>query len=138
MNPYRAYQQQSHSAWLRIDLVLALYDGLIGRIEAARAALLKKDAPEAKKLLDKSRLMLAGLVSGVDPNRGEMAAQFLRLYEFVNHSLGVGDVKSLDGALRVLRTLREGMEAIRPEAAELERSGQIPPAGAAPGVHLTV
>ena len=33
MNPYRAYQQQSHSAWLRIDLVLALYDGLIGRIE---------------------------------------------------------------------------------------------------------
>ena len=138
MNPYKAYQQQAHSAWLRIDTLLALYDGLIGKLEATRAALGKRDTREAKKLLERARLMLAGLVSGVDPSRGEMAAEFLRLYEFVNHSLGVGDVKSIDGALKVLRTLREGLEAIRPEAAELERSGRIPPAGAAHGVQMTV
>lgn len=134
MNPYRAYQQQSQSAWLRIDMILALYDGLIGKLDAARAALVKKDAAGAKKLLDRARLMLAGLVSAVDPNRGELATQFLRLYEFVNYSVGVGDLKSVEGALRVLRTLREGLEKIRPEAAELERSGKIPPAGAAVGV----
>jgi flagellin-specific chaperone FliS len=138
MNPYRAYQQQAYSAWLRIDMILALYDGVIGKLDAARAALVKKDLAEAKKLLERARLMVAGLVSAVDPGRGEMADQFLRLYEFVNHSLGVGDVKSIDGALKVLRTLREGLEAIRPEAAELERSGQIPPAGAAAGVQMTV
>jgi flagellar biosynthetic protein FliS len=138
MNPYRAYQQQAQSAWLRIDLVLALYDGLIGKLEAANAALVNKDAAAAKPLLDRARLLLAGLVSGVDPSRGDMAAQFLHLYEFVNHCLDVADVKRVEGALRVLRTLREGMEAIRPEAAELERSGRIPPAGTAVGVQLTV
>jgi flagellar biosynthetic protein FliS len=138
MNPYRAYQQQAYSAWLRIDMILALYDGVIGKLEAARAALVRKNATGAKQPLERARLMVAGLVSAVDPSRGEMAAQFLRLYEFVNHSLEVGDVPSIDAALKVLRTLREGLEEIRPEAAELERSGQIPPAGALPGVHLTV
>lgn len=138
MNPYRAYQQQAYSAWLRIDMLLALYDGLIGKLEAARAALVGKDAPGARKDLDKARLMLAGLVSGVDPGRGEMATEFLRLYEFVNHCLDVGGVKDVEGALKVLGTLREGLQAIRPEAAELERSGQIPPADAQQTVQLTV
>jgi flagellin-specific chaperone FliS len=138
MNPYRAYQQQAYSAWLRIDMLLALYDGLISRLEAARAALVRKDGPEVRKILDRSRLLLAGMVSAVDPNRGEMAARFMHLYEFVNHCLDVGDVKRVDGALQVLRTLREGLEAIRPEAADLERSGQVPPAGPVLGVRLTV
>jgi flagellin-specific chaperone FliS len=138
MNPYRAYQQQAYSAWLRIDMLLALYDGIIGRLEAALSALARKNATEAKPLLGKARLMLAGLVSCVDPSRGEMADQFLRLYEFVNHCLDIGDAKQVEAALRVLRTLREGLEAIRPEAAQLERSGQIPPAGPAPGVQLIV
>jgi flagellin-specific chaperone FliS len=138
MNPYRAYQQQAYSAWLRIDMILALYDGVIGKLEAARAALVKRDAAGAKKLLERARLMVAGLVSAVDPGRGEMAAQFLRLYEFVNHSLGAGDGPGVEAALKVLRTLREGLEGIRPQAAELERSGQIPPAGTVSGVHLTV
>jgi flagellin-specific chaperone FliS len=138
MNPYHAYQQQSYSAWLRIDMLLALYDGLIGKLESARAALFKDDAKAARRELDKARLMLGGLVSAVDLGRGDLADQFLRLYEFVNYSLGAGDVRGLDGALKVLRTLREGLEAIRPEAAELERSGQIPSAGGQSNVQLTV
>jgi flagellin-specific chaperone FliS len=138
MNPYRAYQQQAYSAWLRIDMLLALYDGAISKFEAARMALSKKDAAGARKHLEEARLVLAGLVSAVDPGQGEMAAQFLRLYEFVHHAIGVGDAPSVEGALRVLRSLREGLEAIRPEAAELERSGQVPPAGAQPSVQMTV
>jgi flagellin-specific chaperone FliS len=138
MNPYRAYQQQAHSAWLRIDMLLALYDGAIGKLEAARAALTKRDGAAARKHLDKARLILAGLVSAVDPAQGDMGTQFLRLYEFVHHAVGVGDAPSVEGALRVLRTLREGLEAIRPQAAQLERSGQIPPAGERPNVLLTV
>jgi flagellin-specific chaperone FliS len=138
MNPYRAYAQQAASAWLRIDMLLALYDGLIGKLEAARAALTRKDAREVRKLLDKSRLILGGMVSAVDPRRGALATEFLRLYEFVNYSLTVADLKHLDAALKVLRTLRQGLEAIRPEAVELERSGQIPPADAVQNVRLIV
>jgi flagellar protein FliS len=138
MNPYRAYQQQAYSAWLRIDMLLALYDGAITKLEAARAALAINDVPGARKILDQARLVLAGLVSAVDPSRGELAVQFLRLYEFVNHAIDMGDARNVDGALRVFRTLREGLEAIRPEAADLERRGQIPPADAPPIVRVTV
>jgi flagellin-specific chaperone FliS len=137
MNPYRTYQQQAYSAWLRIDVVLALYDGAVAKLEAAHAALVRKDAGAAGPLLMRARLILAGLVSSVDPGQGELASQFLHLYEFVNYALGVGDAKHVAGAVKVLRTLREGLEAIRPEAAELERSGRIPPAAAPPGIQLT-
>jgi flagellin-specific chaperone FliS len=138
MNPYRAYQQQAYSAWLRIDLLLALYDGAIAKLEAAHAALLKKDGAAARTLLERARLILGGMVSAVDLSRGDLAAQFLRLYEFVNHAITTGDARQVAGALKVLRTLREGLEAIRPEAAALERSGRLPPAGAALGIQMTV
>jgi flagellin-specific chaperone FliS len=100
-------------------MLLALYDGVIGKVEAARAALVKRDVKEAKKLLGRARLMVGGLVSAVDPGRGEMATRFLSLYEFVHRSLGVGDLPRVDASLKGLRTLREGLEGIRPEAAEL-------------------
>ena len=138
MNPYRAYQQQAYSAWLRIDMLLALYDGLIGKLEAARAALVKRDVGRQRTCSPGRGSCSPGWSAPWTPSRGEMAVEFLRLYEFVNHSLGVGDVKSIDAALKVLRTLREGLEEIRPEAAELERSGRIPPAGDRAGVQMMV
>jgi flagellin-specific chaperone FliS len=138
MNPYRAYQGRAYSNWLRIDLLLALYDGAIERLEAAVAALRKQDRASAAPLLARARLIVAGLISGVDPSQGELAVQFLRLYEFVNRGLEAGSVKGLEGALRVLRTLREGLRAIRPEAVELERQGHIPPADALPRIEMTV
>src|SRR6516164_335040 len=110
MNPYRAYQQQAYSAWLRIDTLLALFAGIIGKLEAARAALAKKDTRAARTHLEQARLVLAGLVSAVDPAQGDMAAQFLRLYEFVHHAIGVGDARRVEAAQQVLRTLREALE----------------------------
>jgi flagellin-specific chaperone FliS len=138
MIAYRVYQEQAKSAWLRIDLLLQLYDATIAKLEAARAALAAGDTSTARTLLERTRLLLGGLVSIVDPGRGEMANQFLRLYEFVNHALDSGRLDKVEGAVRVLRTLREALEAIRPEAAELERSGRIPPADAKSSLQLTV
>lgn len=138
MNPYRAYQQQGYSNWLRIDLVLALFDGAIEKLQAAQSALQRQDAPTAKPLLVRARLIVGGLISAVDPSQGDLAVQFLRLYEFVQHSIDKGQLKDISGSLKVLTTLREGMQAIRPEAAELERSGRIAPADALPKLELTV
>src|SRR5207248_3698141 len=98
----------------------------IEKLEAASAALAKRDAAGAKLLIGRGRLILAGLVSSVNPDGSDLATQFLRLYEFVNHSLSAGDARGVEAALTVLRPLREGLQAIRPEAADLERSGRIP------------
>lgn len=138
MNPYRAYQQQGYAQWLRIDLLLALYDGAIAKLEAALEALKRRDRAGAAPHLARARLIVAGLVSGVDSSGGDMAVQFLRLYEFVIHSIGQGKTKDLEGALTVLKTLREGLQEIRPEAADLERNGHIPPADALPKFEMKV
>lgn len=138
MNPYRAYQGQAYTNWLRIDLLLALYDGAIERLESAAAALRKQDRAAAAPLLARARLIVAGLIAAVDSSQGQLAVQFLRLYEFVNHSLEVAGVKELESALKVLRTLRESLQAIRPEAVAMERNGLIPPADALPRIEMTV
>ncbi len=62
----------------------------------------------------------------------------MRLYEFVFHSLTVGRVKDLEGALKVLNTLRDGLQEIRPQAAQMERDGQIPSLEGGPRVQLKV
>lgn len=138
MNPYRAYQQQAYAAWTRIDMLLALYDGAIEKLREAEAALKRRDLAAAKPLLGKARLILAGMISAVDASQGDMARQFLRLYEFVNHSLQQGRLKDIEGSLKVLETLREGLQEVRPQAVEMERSGQLPSADALPRVELTV
>jgi flagellar biosynthetic protein FliS len=138
MNPYRAYQQQAYAAWTRIDMLLALYDGAIEKLREAQAALKRRDLAAARPLLTKARLILAGLISAVDASQGDMAQQFLRLYEFVNHSLQQGRLKDVEGSLKVLETLREGLQEIRPQAVEMERSGRLPSADALPRVELTV
>jgi flagellin-specific chaperone FliS len=137
MNPYRAYQGQPYANWLRIDLLLALYDGAIEKLEAAVAAVRKPDRAAAMPLLARVRIIVAGLVVTVDRSRGDVAGQFLRLYEFVNHCLGTTDVKKLEAAANVLRTLREGSQSIRAEAVELERSEQVPPLDAVPIIQIT-
>jgi flagellar protein FliS len=127
MNPYAAYQQQAPVAITRIDLLLALYDGAIDRIGKALAALAKGDRTAALPLIARTQLIVTELAAGVrmdvDPSMGSNA---LRLYEFAVHQLARADSEGLTSALNVLTTLRVGFETIRKEAAEMERTGQIP------------
>ncbi|HTU19773.1 MAG TPA: flagellar export chaperone FliS [Gemmataceae bacterium] len=127
MNPYAAYQRQSAPAWTRIDMLLALFDGGVERCEQALAALERQDPLAAKKLLVKARLIVLGLASGVIADGDPLSTLKLQLYEYAQHSLEQGSVEDVRGALGVLRTLREGYQKIRPEAADLERRGMIPP-----------
>ena len=45
MNPYLAYKNSQNPAWTRIEMLLALYDGAIERLETAVAALRKTTRP---------------------------------------------------------------------------------------------
>ena len=128
MNPYLAYQNNQNPAWTRIDMLLALYDGAIGRLEAASAALLLNDAVKAGPLLERSLAIVAELAAGLDFRHGELPVNLLRLYEFAVHCIATRTVGKVEDALGVLRELREGMLGIRDEAVRLEREGLIPPA----------
>ena len=128
MNPYLAYQNNQNSAWTRIDMLLALFDSAIGRLEAASTALRANDAAKAGPLLERSMAIVAELSAGLDFRYGELAVNLLRLYEYAVHCIASRTVEKVEGALGVLRELREGMLGIRDEAVRLEREGLIPPA----------
>jgi flagellar protein FliS len=128
MNPFHAYKQQELAGWTRIDLLLALFDGAIERLDKAIPLLRQRDRKNAAPLLARASLIVNGLASGLDKDLGEVPENLLRLYEFVTHAIRTQRFDHLEAATRVLRTLREGFQGIRQEALQMERSGAIPPA----------
>jgi flagellin-specific chaperone FliS len=136
MHPCDIYQQQSAAPRTQIDLLLALYDGAIFRLERAGEALGQRNSAAALPLLLQAQLIVYALADGVDPRRDEVSRHLLRLYEFALHCLGTGRLDKIAGALRVLRILRAGLEEIRDKAVELELSGTVPRLAPLPAVRL--
>jgi flagellin-specific chaperone FliS len=132
MNPHKVYQQMRAPGQLRIDVILSLYEAVIERLEKALVALRQKDQAAAQKQLAACNLGVGGLVSAFDPRRGELAMNLLRLYDFVVRCLADGSEAKVQAALNVLRTLHSAFVAIRPQAVEMERAGEIPPLDQAP------
>jgi flagellar protein FliS len=129
MNPYMKYRQQQVPAWTRIDMLIALYDGAIERMEKAAHAIKTNDVTTAKPFLYRSVLIVRELANGLDHKYGELPLNYLKLYEFVIRCLDSLEIDKIEAALGVLRVLRKGLQEIHSEATDLERSGQIPPIG---------
>ena len=136
MNPYQVYREQQTIGWSRIDLLLALYDGAIERLEQTRQALARADRTAAAPLLVRSQRIVLELAASLDFKYGEVSKNLHRLYLFVMGAMS-GTKPDIEAALAVLRVLREGLEGIRPEAIQLERSGAIPPADEPYGLRAT-
>lgn|SRR5579871_1330214 len=135
MNAYTAYKQASAMAMTRIDLLLALYDGAIERIAVAINCLREGKTNEATPYLARAQLIVAAIASGVRPQvHQEIGVSTLRLCEYVAYQISQSTPDGLASALTVLNSLRQGFEKIRPEAAQLERTGQIPPGDKINGV----
>lgn len=126
MNPYNAYQQRQTLGLTRIDMLLALIDGAIERLEKAVAALARNDRAAACALLLRSQRIVTELIAGLDFQYGQLPRQLYGLYTFVLRSIGLAGRADLNVAIRVLQVLREGFCGIRSEAIQLERSGAIP------------
>ncbi len=127
MNPYQKYRRQDEpTGWTRMDMLLALYDKALERLDRAQAALVAGDPGTALPQLAKTQLIVTELAAGVRVEvNPEANTNMLRLYEFVAHALARATVEGIESSRKVLRTLREGFEAVRTEANELERSGRI-------------
>ncbi len=128
MNPYQKYRRQDETTgWTRMNLLLALYDKALERLDRAEGLLQTGDAIGATTQLAKTQLIVMALASGVNPEvNPEAGVDMLRLYEFVTNELRQPRVEGIANARKIFRTLREGFEAVQAEANELERTGKVP------------
>jgi flagellar secretion chaperone FliS len=131
MNPYQKYDRSEPSiGWTRIEMLLALYDGAITRLNKAAMALSNGDVPVATPYLAKVQLIVSELATGVRVEFDEeMGTNMLRLYEFVVNELRTPKIANVENAKRILTILREGFDNIRDEANALEKSGELVAAG---------
>lgn len=127
MIPYQRYRQtEASDHWTRMDMLLALYDGALARLEKAALALTNGDVPVATPYLSKAQIIVNELASGVRVDvEPEMGTNMLRLYEYVVNELRTPRLANVRNAVKVLTTLREGFESVRDEANRLERSGEL-------------
>jgi flagellar biosynthetic protein FliS len=124
MNPYA--KADPYAGLSRIDVLLALYDGALARLDKAAMALSNGDVPVATPYIAKAQLIVAELAAGVRVEVDEqMGTNMLRLYEYVVNELRTPRPANVANAKKVLGILREGFEAIRDEANQLEKSGEL-------------
>jgi flagellin-specific chaperone FliS len=136
MNPYNAYRESYSRGWTRVDMLLALFDGAIERLEMAAASCRDGDRMATTRLLTRAGLIVCELAAGVEPNYVH-AKDFLRMYGLASRAIAANTPEGTDAALRVLRAMRGSVAALRDEASRLEHEGALPPAGATRLVELT-
>jgi flagellin-specific chaperone FliS len=132
-----AYEQTRALAWTRIDLILAVFDGISRQLELARARLEASDVPAADDLLTRARIGISALATGAGNCDNDLSASIARLYDYVLRRLSQSDAGHISEALAILGTLRAGFEGIRGQARELEREGGIAPYGTQHIVHAS-
>src|SRR5437870_10681155 len=101
MDPCETYQRQRAFGLTRIDMLLALYDGGMARLEESCAALARNDPETALPLLLRTQRIVAKLIAGLDLQHGEVPHNLKSLYEFVLRSIADRTASGAQSALRV-------------------------------------
>lgn len=117
-----AYQRNAILTASPEKLVKLLYDGAIRNLELSRACLSdpkRSHSAEAGTVLGKAIGILGELRAGLDPAAGgEIARDLDRLYEFSLDRLSAANAsrkpEGVVEALQVMRTLKEGWDAVIP------------------------
>jgi len=136
MNPRDAYRQSYSPGWTRVDMLLALFDGALERLEMAAASIRAGDHATGTRLLTRAQLIVCELAGGIDPHYAH-ATEFGRMYGLASRAIAENTPEGAEAAARVLRAMRQTVAPLREEAARLEREGALPSAGATRLVHLT-
>ena len=110
----------------RIELIVTCFRKAIDRVRRARQLFMDGDRPAALTLLAETQLVVSSLASGHAGAADSLTANFLRLYEFVSHSLAQSTPTDLDAAEKTLSTLLEAFESIREQGVTMEVDGDIP------------
>ncbi len=127
MRGYEAYKQAQNLPPLRIDVILELYRVAMDSLERARLAFAEQGQDGARSLLTKSQTAIMGLAAALPAYNNDLAATFLRLYEYVSRQMVQPTAEGLASAAQVLRTLQEGFLQVRDQAVSLEVQHKILP-----------
>ncbi len=134
----QAYKSQQTVAWTRIEMLIALYDAAISRLESVVTLLEGGDIASAAGKQTHVQKILLHLIGGIDLQQGEIAERSRDLLVFVASRVGSRNPADIKSAIEVLRTLREGFDAVRDQAIELEAQGEVPPIDQVRGFDQTI
>jgi hypothetical protein len=108
-------------------MLVAAFDGVISILEQVQGPLAENEFLKQRQLLTAQQLILA-LYEGIDVRYGAVPENMQKLYLFVLSCIGMGPKLDLPAAMKIMRTIRSGLETIRDEANEMERRGDLIPA----------
>ena len=117
LSPVKGYQAADVTTADRIRIVILCYEGCIANTSRAQEEMRKGNVAEKGLYLNKATAIITELINTLDQERGgEIAERLELLYRFVLHTFTQANLKQdpglLDGALRVLRELKDGWVAL--------------------------
>jgi flagellar protein FliS len=117
LNVARGYQKASVTTADRVRIVVMCFDGCIANASRAQEEMRKGNVTEKGVYLSKAVAIVTELLNSLDSERGgEIAERLDILYRYVLHTFTQANLKRdpdlMDGAIRVLRELREGWTAL--------------------------
>jgi flagellar protein FliS len=113
----RGYQSANVTTADRLRIIILCYEGCIANAARAAEEMKRGNVAEKGVHLGKATAIVAELMSSLDKERGgEIAEQLEALYRFVMQSFLQANLKKdpglIEGALRVLRELKDGWVAL--------------------------
>lgn len=133
-----AYRQQQAQRILSLSpgqLTLALYDGVLGRIQQARIAFEMGRVADRGAAIAKALAILEELTSSLDKSQGDVAQNLDDLYYFATRELLYSNLRAdplgLDRAERVLKEVRDAwaqiVETQATPTAKIEPAARVAP-----------
>jgi flagellar protein FliS len=117
VNVARDYQKAEVTTADRVRIVVMCYEGCIANASRAQEEMRKGNVADKGVYLGKATAIVDELLNTLDKERGgEIAERLELLYRYVLHSFSQANLKQdptlMDGALRVLKELKDGWAAL--------------------------
>jgi flagellar protein FliS len=117
VNVARDYQKANVTTADRVRIVVMCYEGCIANASRAQEEMRKGNVADKGVYLGKATAIVTELLNTLDKEQGgEIAERLELLYRYVLNSFSQANLKQdatlMDGALRVLKELKEGWTAL--------------------------
>ncbi|MFN3191407.1 MAG: flagellar protein FliS [Aureliella sp.] len=125
MSQLNSYKKQAIAPnWTRAEMLVFIYDRLLGSLEACEMARDQNDSVTVAQQQLEACKAIAALEAGLKPEEDEVAANIARLLHFV---VGELENQNFASAIKVVTPVREAFAAVQAQADQMEANGEIAP-----------